>query len=253
MVRAGVQGFSPAALRRARGRQHLSLRQLSLLSGVSFATISEWETSRALPPPSHLAAVANALGITVADVVPIKETHLVLADLRHHAGLTQTSRRRRCRPQTEHVPGHRDRHPRRRRTATNPTRPALQHHHKPVRHPLATHPRHPHRPPQSAVAARPQRSAPSREITLGWVNGSGAHNDEPADSSGQSCGVSRRDGPRSLPLTQHHATAAGTVYLLTLRRSHSHTSVIALRHWHAEAFRRVGVAPPQRQGIKASE
>ncbi len=89
VVRAGVQGFSPAALRRARGRQHLSLRQLSLLSGVSFATISEWETSRALPPPSHLAAVANALGITVADVVPIKETHLVLADLRHHAGLTQ--------------------------------------------------------------------------------------------------------------------------------------------------------------------
>jgi len=253
VVRAGVQGFSPAALRRARGRQHLSLRQLSLLSGVSFATISEWETSRALPPPSHLAAVANALGITVADVVPIKETHLVLADLRHHAGLTQQAaadafglkrsmyraidtgtRAADAQQRTQHAQLY--------SITTNQ-----------FEHPLATHPRHPHRPPQSAVAARPQRSAPSREITLGWVNGSGAHNDEPADSSGQSCGVSRRDGPRPLPRTQHHATAAGTVDLLTLRRSHSHTSVITLRHWHAEAFRRVGVAPPQRQGIKASE
>ena len=41
------------------------------------------------PPTQPPSRGGERLGITVADVVPIKETHLVLADLRHHAGLTQ--------------------------------------------------------------------------------------------------------------------------------------------------------------------
>jgi len=85
----GVQGFSPTALRRVRGRRRLSLRQLSLLSGVSPATISAWESGKAAPSSRLLAPVAEALAIEVGTLVPVKESRLVLVDLRNQWGLTQ--------------------------------------------------------------------------------------------------------------------------------------------------------------------
>jgi len=85
----GVQGFSPTALRRARGRQRLSLRQLSLLSGVSAAAISAWESGRAAPSSRLLAPVAAVLGIEVGTLVPVMESRLVLVDLRNQRGLNQ--------------------------------------------------------------------------------------------------------------------------------------------------------------------
>jgi transcriptional regulator with XRE-family HTH domain len=89
VARAGVQGFSPAALRRQRNRVGLTLRQLSLLSGVSTATINGWENGKVVPSPRPLAAVAAALGIEVGDLVPVKEARLTLVGLRHQAGLNQ--------------------------------------------------------------------------------------------------------------------------------------------------------------------
>ena len=89
IARSGVQGFSPAAFRRQRSRRQLSLSELSLLSGVSAATISAWETGKVAPSPRNLAAAAEMLGIGVADLVPVKEDRLVLANLRHQVGLTQ--------------------------------------------------------------------------------------------------------------------------------------------------------------------
>jgi len=88
-VPQGVQGFSPTALRRARGRRRLSLRQLSLLSGVSIATISTWEAGKATPSSRLLAPVADALRIEVGVLAPVKESRLGLADLRNQLGLTQ--------------------------------------------------------------------------------------------------------------------------------------------------------------------
>ena len=85
----GVQGFSPTVLRRVRGRRRLSLRQLSLLSGVSPATISAWESGRAAPSSRFLAPVAEALGIEVGTLVPVKESRLVLVNLRNQWGLNQ--------------------------------------------------------------------------------------------------------------------------------------------------------------------
>jgi len=85
----GVQGFSPAALRRARGRRRLSLRQLSLLSAVSAATISSWESGKAAPSARLLAPVAEALEIEIGTLVPVKEARLVLVDLRNQWGLNQ--------------------------------------------------------------------------------------------------------------------------------------------------------------------
>lgn len=89
MGRAGVQNVSPAALRRQRNRRKLSLRQLSLLSGVGTATISAWEAGRRAPSARLLAAVADALEISVADLVPVPQRRIVLADLRHQSGLSQ--------------------------------------------------------------------------------------------------------------------------------------------------------------------
>ncbi len=107
--RAGVQNVSAAALRRQRHRRKLSLRQLSLLSGVGAATIGAWETGRRAPSARLLAAVADALEITVADLVPVPQRRIVLTDLRHQTGLQPPRRCRGDRPQPEHVPGHRNR------------------------------------------------------------------------------------------------------------------------------------------------
>lgn len=87
--RAGVQNVSPAALRRQRNRRQLSLRQLSLISGVGAATISAWESGQRAPSARLLAAVADALEVTVADLVPVPQRRIVLADLRHQIGLSQ--------------------------------------------------------------------------------------------------------------------------------------------------------------------
>lgn len=87
--RAGVQNVSPAALRRQRNRRKLSLRQLSLISGVGAATISAWESGQRAPSARLLAAVATALEVTVADLVPVPQRRIVLADLRHQTGLSQ--------------------------------------------------------------------------------------------------------------------------------------------------------------------
>lgn len=89
VARSGVQGFSPAAFRRLRNRRNLSLSELSLLAGVSPATMSAWETGKVAPSPRTLAAAAEAMGVGVADLVPIKEDRLVLADLRHQLGFAQ--------------------------------------------------------------------------------------------------------------------------------------------------------------------
>lgn len=87
--RSGVDGFSPAALRRRRAQRRLSLSDLADLSGVSETTINSWELGHALPTPSTLATVAKALGTRIADLAPVPESDLKMADLRHHLGQSQ--------------------------------------------------------------------------------------------------------------------------------------------------------------------
>ncbi len=87
--RAGSRGFSPAALRRHRSQRNYSLAELSMLSGVSAATIGAWETGRSRPSPRTLAAVADALGVQLGNLVPVKETDVLMPDLRFQAGLNQ--------------------------------------------------------------------------------------------------------------------------------------------------------------------
>lgn len=89
MGRAGVEKVSAAALRRQRHRRELTLRQLAVLSGVSPTTLSAWETGRRAPSARLLGAVAAALEVTVADLVPVSQRRVVLADLRHQTGLSQ--------------------------------------------------------------------------------------------------------------------------------------------------------------------
>ncbi len=87
--RAGIRGFSPAALRRYRSLKRYSLSEVSTLSGISATTINAWETGRSRPSPRTLKAVAEALEVQIADLAPVKEDDLRVADLRFQAGLNQ--------------------------------------------------------------------------------------------------------------------------------------------------------------------
>lgn len=89
MGRAGVETVSAAALRRQRDRSGLSVRQLAALSGVGATTINGWEAGRRAPSARLLAAVADALQVTVADLVVVPAGRIVVADLRHRCGLSQ--------------------------------------------------------------------------------------------------------------------------------------------------------------------
>lgn len=89
MPRSGVRGFSPATLRRLRATAGFSQDELGDLAGVSAQTLSTWETGRSVPSARVLAAVARALRVTVADLAPLRDSELVLRDLRSQAGLTQ--------------------------------------------------------------------------------------------------------------------------------------------------------------------
>lgn len=91
MPRSGVRGFSPATLRRLRTTSGFSQDELADLAGVSAQTLSTWETGKTAPSARVLAAVADALRITVADLAPLRDSELVLRDLRSQAGLTQAA------------------------------------------------------------------------------------------------------------------------------------------------------------------
>lgn len=84
-----VRGFSGARLRRLREARGLTGDDLADASGISEAALRSWEAGRATPTPTLLAAVAERLRVTIADLVVIRSDELVLSDLRNLAGLNQ--------------------------------------------------------------------------------------------------------------------------------------------------------------------
>jgi transcriptional regulator with XRE-family HTH domain len=58
------------SLRRLRARQAISLNQLARRSGVSTATLSGLEAGRGNPTMATLLALAPALGVSAADLLP---------------------------------------------------------------------------------------------------------------------------------------------------------------------------------------
>jgi len=89
VAKSGVHAFSPAALRRRRELKGFTISEVASLSGVSQATLSNWEAGKVVPTPGNLASVARALGAEVADLAPVHAARLRMADLRHQAGLNQ--------------------------------------------------------------------------------------------------------------------------------------------------------------------
>jgi transcriptional regulator with XRE-family HTH domain len=89
VAKSGVHAFSPAALRRRRELRGFTISEVASLSGVSQASLSSWEAGKVVPTPGTLAAVAAALGTTVADLAPVRAAQVRMADLRHQAGLSQ--------------------------------------------------------------------------------------------------------------------------------------------------------------------
>lgn len=89
VARSGVHTFSPAALRRRRELRGFTIGELASLSGVSQASLSNWEAGKVTPTPGNLAAVARALGTEIANLAPVRAALIRMADLRHQAGLSQ--------------------------------------------------------------------------------------------------------------------------------------------------------------------
>lgn len=56
-------------LRQARAEKGVSLRKLSKQTGIHWMTIHYWEIGRARPNRGHLAAISNALGIPLIDLL----------------------------------------------------------------------------------------------------------------------------------------------------------------------------------------
>lgn len=90
MPRSSVRGFSGARLRRARHDRGLTADDLADLAGVSPQVLSAWETGRYSPTPQLLRRVADALHVTIADLVVLAADKSLLSDLRTQAGLTQS-------------------------------------------------------------------------------------------------------------------------------------------------------------------
>ena len=85
----GVAGFSGATLRRLRERQRpkMTLDRLAYLTHVSENTVTRWENGHSAPTPDNLRAVAEALGVLPADLLPgRKGRDQSLRDLRILAG-----------------------------------------------------------------------------------------------------------------------------------------------------------------------
>ena len=89
MARRGVQDFSPARLRTARGRANLTLEVLADMSGVSVATLSALERNVSQPGVVTIAAIAKALDIHISQLVPVPEARRTLDHLRVYVGLRQ--------------------------------------------------------------------------------------------------------------------------------------------------------------------
>jgi len=84
----GVEGFSGANLRKSRLSRRLSADDLAADLGVSETTVRRWETG-VMPAASNVRAIANYLGVTVADLLSNRiASDPTLADLRHLAALT---------------------------------------------------------------------------------------------------------------------------------------------------------------------
>lgn len=88
--RAGVQGFSAAALQRVMARQGVRADELAELAGVSRQSVSAWLNSVTVPSPENLATVAQVLLIEIAQLTP-GVGDVKLSDLRAWAGKSQTS------------------------------------------------------------------------------------------------------------------------------------------------------------------
>jgi transcriptional regulator with XRE-family HTH domain len=87
-VRQRVQGFSGAALRTARKRRGWSQADLAAAAGVAEGSVAAWENGASAPTVSRLRLAADALGLTVADLISPGRSAPTLARLREAAGLT---------------------------------------------------------------------------------------------------------------------------------------------------------------------
>lgn len=72
------------------------MSDLARLSGLSPSTISSWERQAAVPDIARLAAVAQALGVPVGELVDVETGVRMPSDLRTSKGLSQIELARRA-------------------------------------------------------------------------------------------------------------------------------------------------------------
>ncbi|WP_262365857.1 helix-turn-helix transcriptional regulator [Gordonia sp. OPL2] len=82
-----MRGFSPEALRAARGT--MPVRTLARLARVGRSTVHHWESGTTTPQVDVLRKVCELLDVPISTVVQIDPANAYPADLRVLAGLTQ--------------------------------------------------------------------------------------------------------------------------------------------------------------------
>ncbi len=89
-MRESVRGWSAPALRELRQAAGLSQEDLASLAGCAPSAVGTWESGRYGPQPRHAIALAEALGVSIHDLITFEAADAALRDLRAWAGLTQT-------------------------------------------------------------------------------------------------------------------------------------------------------------------
>ena len=86
----GVAGFSGSMARRSRLSTGMTADQLAIRIGVAEQTVLRWERREAFPTADHLQALAEALDLDIADLMPRRKAMAdpSLRDLRQLRGLT---------------------------------------------------------------------------------------------------------------------------------------------------------------------
>jgi transcriptional regulator with XRE-family HTH domain len=89
MARGRLRGFDPERLRAARTESGMTQEQLAIRAGVARSAITAWEAGKNAPDPRRARAIAELLGIKIADLSELEEPDVRPADYRAWAGLTR--------------------------------------------------------------------------------------------------------------------------------------------------------------------
>ncbi|MFJ3883437.1 helix-turn-helix domain-containing protein [Streptomyces sp. NPDC090077] len=87
VTRSALTTFDRARFKQCCGARSVTMRQVSIASGIPYSAIRSYSTGAANPTPARLAALARVLEVPTTDLAPLSKAP-TLHELRWHSGLT---------------------------------------------------------------------------------------------------------------------------------------------------------------------